>query len=54
MKSKNNIINLENKIYVIKKIIDIVVNCCINFVIIDNKLYIANRKYKNLNLILNL
>ncbi len=35
-----------------KKIIEIIVKCCLNFVIIDNSIYILNRNYLDIEKII--
>jgi hypothetical protein len=52
--NKSQIVELENRDEIFKKIIEIVINCCLNFVIYENKIYILNRNYLNLKNILNL
>jgi len=51
--NKTKINDLVDRDNILKRIINIVVNCCINFVIYDNKLYILDRNYVNLNQVLN-
>lgn len=46
------IINSDNRDDILKKIIEIVINCCVNFVIIDNQIYTLNRNYENLKKII--
>lgn len=53
--NKSKVIDLENKNDIIKKIIEIVTNCCLNFIIVENKIHILDRNYinvKNINLYL--
>ena len=45
-------ISLDKRNLMLKKIIDIIVNCCLNFVIIDKKIYLLDRNYENLKKIL--
>jgi len=48
------ILNLTNKNKILEKIIEIVSYCCINFVIIKNKIYMIDRSYSNIEKIINI
>jgi hypothetical protein len=52
MDNETKNISLEKRDLMLKKIIDIIINCCINFVIIDKKIYLLDRNYENLKKIL--
>ena len=51
--NKINLLNSENKNNILKKIIEIVINCCLNFVVINSKIYMLDRSYSNIEKIIN-